>query len=230
MNSAKSKILVIDDDLRMVQVLRLLLEEAGYSVVSAFAGKEGLRVAYEEHPDLVLLDIMMPGMDGFQVLDALRMVTDIPVVLLTGAAQDPNHVRGMDKGAADFLAKTTAPDVMLAHIRSRLRPTTKWKAQRVHSYGETLTVDFSKRLLRVKDHQVHLTPMEWKLFQCLIEHEGHVVTYDDLLSAGWDNPEFRDTRAVKVQISSLRDKLHDRAYRSHMIHTIREEGYLFEVR
>jgi DNA-binding response OmpR family regulator len=230
MHAAKSKILVIDDDARMVQVLRLLLEEEGYCVVSAFTGKEGLRVAYEEHPDLVLLDIMMPGMDGFQVLDALRMVADIPVVFLTGAAQDSNHVRGLDKGAADFLAKTTPPDVMLARIRLRLRPTTKRKVQRVYTYGETLTVDFSKRLLWVQEHPVHLTPMEWRLLQCLIEHEGHVVTYDDLLSAGWDNPEFRDIRAVKVQISALRDKLHDRAYRSHLIHTIREEGYLFEVR
>lgn len=229
MNS-KSKILIVDDDARMAQVLRLLLEEAGYTVVAAYTGKEGLRVAYQEHPDLVLLDIMMPGMDGFQVLDALRMVTDTPVIFLTGAAQDPNHIRGLDKGAADFLAKTTPPEIMLAHIRSRLRAATKWKAPGVRHFGEDLTVDFSRRVLQVNDYEVHLTPMEWKLLQCLIEHEGRVVAYDDLLAVGWDNPEFRDIRAVKVQISALRDKLHDRAYRSHLIHTIREEGYLFEVR
>lgn len=230
MNSLKSKILVIEDDARMVQALRLLLQDAGYNVVAALNGKEGLRAAYDEHPDLVLLDIMMPGMDGFQVLDALRVVTDIPVIFLTGAAQDPNRIRGMDKGAADFLAKTTAPDVMLAHIRARLRPATKVKSQRVRYFGQDLVVDFSKRMLWVNERPVHLTPMEWKLFHCLIEHEGHVVTYDDLLSAGWDNPDYRDIRSVKGQISSLRDKLHDRAHRSHLIHTIREEGYLFEVR
>lgn len=230
MNSLKSKILVIDDDARMVQALRLLLEDAGYNVVAAFNGKDGLHIAYDEHPDLVLLDIMMPGMDGFQVLDALRVVTDIPVIFLTGAAQDPNRIRGMDKGAADFLAKTTSPDVMLAHIRARLRPATKVNSRRVRNFGQDLTVDFSGRMLWVKERPVHLTPMEWKLFHCLIEHEGHVVTYHDLLAAGWDNPDYRDIRSVKGQISSLRDKLHDRAHRSHLIHTIREEGYLFEVR
>lgn len=230
MNSTKSKILVIDDEARMVQVMRLLLEQEGYQVVSAFSGKEGLRVAYEEHPDLVLLDIMMPGMDGFQVLDALRIVTDIPVILLTGAVQDTNQIRGLDKGAADFLAKNTAPDVILAHIRSRLRPAAKWKAPKVRYFDETLAVDLSRRELRLNDQPVHLTPLEWRILQCLIEHEGNVVKYDDLLTAAWDTPEWHDARSIKVRIANLREKLNDRAHPSRYIHNVREEGYLFEVR
>jgi DNA-binding response OmpR family regulator len=228
--SSKPKILVVDDDVRMVQVLRVLLEESGYTVISAFNGKEGLRAAYAEHPDLVLLDIRMPEMDGFQALDALRMVTDIPIVLLTGDTQDTYRVRGLDKGAADYLVKSTSPEVILAHIRSRLRGATTWKIPKVRQFGQGLTVDFSKRMLTLQERPVHLTPIEWKLFQCLVEHEGRVVQYDDLLNACWDIPEFRDVRAVKVKIAALRNKLHDRAFQSHWIHTIREEGYMFEAR
>lgn len=230
MSTSKSKILVIDDDPRIVEVLAVTLEEADYRVLTAFNGKEGLRAAYAEHPDLVLLDIMMPGMDGFQVLDTLRLFADIPIIMLTAAAQDPNRIRGMDKGATDFLPKGTSPEVLLAHIRSRLRPATKWKVQRTRRIGNRVVVDLSKRLLRIDNQTVNLTPLQWKLLQCLLDHEGRVSTYEDLLRAGWDNPEFRDVRAVKVQISLIRDKLHDHARPSHLIHTIREEGYLFEVR
>jgi len=226
----KSKILVVDDDVRMVQVLRVLLEEAGYTVISAFNGKEGLRAAYAEQPDLVLLDIVMPEMDGFQTLDALRMATDIPIVLLTSDKQDTYRVRGLDKGAADYLVKPTPPEVILAYIRSRLRGAATWKTSRVRQYDEGLTVDFSKRMLTLRERPVHLTPIEWKLFQCLVEHEGRVVRYNDLLNACWDIPEFRDIRAVKVKIAALRAKLHDRAFQSRWIHTIREEGYMFEAR
>jgi DNA-binding response OmpR family regulator len=225
-----AKILVIDDDPRMVEVLRLTLEEVGYCVISAFDGKAGLRAAYAEHPDLVLLDIMMPGMDGFQVLDTLRLITDTPIIMLTAAGHDVNRIRSLDKGVTDFLAKGTSPDVLLAHVRSRLRPTSKWKAQGLCYIGEALAVDLSRRTLLVNNEPVRLTPLQWKLLQCLLEHEGTVSTYDDLLKAGWENPEFRDTSAVKVQMSELRKKLNDHANPSHLIHTIREEGYLFEVR
>ncbi|MBI4674641.1 MAG: response regulator transcription factor [Chloroflexi bacterium] len=230
MNSAKPKILVIDDEPRMVEVLTLMLEDAEYRVSAAFSGKEGLRTAYIEHPDLILLDIMMPEMDGFQVLDTLRLVTDIPIIMLTAAVQDPNRVRGMDKGATDFITKGTSTEVLLAHIRARLRPASKWKAQGIRHFGDDLVVDVTKRAVRVDDKPVTLTSLQWRLFQCLLEHEGSVSSYDDLLSAGWDNPEFRTPGAIKVQISLLREKLHDQARPSRFIHTIREEGYMFEVR
>ncbi len=230
MNSTKPKILVIDDDAHMVQVLRLLLTEAGYRVVTAMNGAEGLRMAYDEHPDLALLDIMMPEMNGFQVLEALRQMTDMPVIFLTGAAQDVNRIQGLDRGAADFLAKDTAPEVILAHIRSRLHSTAKWQTRHVQYFGKALMVDIAKHEVQVNNRRVHLTPLEWKMFQYLIDHRGKVVSYEALLSAGWDHPEFRDIHAVKVMISSLRNKLRDRAFRSRLIHTIREEGYLFEVR
>ncbi len=230
MTTAKIKILVIDDDPRFIEYMRLMLQEAHYRVIAAFDGKEGLRAAYAEHPDLILLDIAMPEMDGFRVLETLRMVTDIPIVMLTSAGQDPNRIRSLDKGATDFLSKSTTPQVLLAHIRARLKPATKWRPQGQRTFGEDLAIDTSKRMVRVQDKPVNLTPLQWKLLQCLMEHEGSISTYNDLLVAGWENPEFQDVRAVKVQISLLREKLKDSAQGSHYIHTIREEGYLFEVR
>lgn len=230
MNSVKPKILIIDDEPRMVQVLTLMLEDADYRVSAAFNGKDGLRAAYREHPDLILLDIMMPEMDGFQVLDTLRLVTDIPIIMLTAAVQDPNRVRGMDKGATDFITKGTSAEVLLAHIRARLRPTAKWKMQGARRFGDGLVIDVTRRTVHVDGKSVNLTPLQWKLLQCLLENEAAVASYDDLLTAGWDNPEFRTSDAVKVQISLLREKLHDSARPSRYIHTIREEGYMFEMR
>ncbi len=231
MNRTKPKILIIDDDPRIVQVWTLTLEDAGFDMIAAYSGKEGLRTAYAEHPDLILLDIMMPGMDGFQALDHLRLITDIPIIMLTAAATDPNRIRGMDKGAADFIPKVTHAEVLIAHIHARLREYQKQRApQGPRQIDDALVVDFPRRLLHYDGESVSLTPAQWKLLQCLLEHEGRVTTYRDLLLAAWENPDFQDTRAVKVQISLLREKLHDHPRHSRYIHTIREEGYLFEAR
>jgi DNA-binding response OmpR family regulator len=231
MNRGRPKLLIIDDDPRVVQVWTLTLEDAGFEIVTALSGKEGLRMAYNEHPDLILLDIMMPGMDGFQVLDHLRLLTDVPVIMLTAVATDANKIRGLDKGVADFVPKVTHAEVLIAHIRNRLRSyngnNKKDGRRRLDNF---LEVDFPRRQLHYNGEQVNLTPLQWRLLQSLVEHEGRVTTYRDLLNAGWENPEFHDSRSVKVQISLLREKLHDQANPSHYIHTIREEGYLFEVR
>src|SRR5581483_12096363 len=163
MNRRSEKILIIDDEPRMVQVLTLSLEEAGFQVCAAFAGKEGLRLAYEEHPDLILLDIMMPGMDGFEVLQHLRLVTDVPVIMLTAAGYDVNRIRGMDNGAADFITKGTNFDVLLAYIRARLRgyerralaPGARW-------LDDQLEVDVTRRVVRRGGEAVNLTPLQWR--------------------------------------------------------------------
>lgn len=120
MNRAKPKLLMIDDDKRIVQAWRMALEDEGFDVLSAFSGSEGLRTAYSEHPDLILLDIKMPGMDGFEVLDHLRLLTDIPVIMLTAIASDTNQIRSLNKGVADFVPKVAHTDVLIARIRNRL--------------------------------------------------------------------------------------------------------------
>jgi two-component system KDP operon response regulator KdpE len=231
MKQYKPKILVIDDEPRMVEILTLTLEEAGFQVLTALNGKAGLQIAYAEHPNLVLLDIMIPGMDGFQVLDHLRAMTDVPIIMLTAAAYDTNHIRGMNKGATDFLAKGIRTEVLLSHIHKRLREHAQQsKPQAPRWSDEKLQVDVKRRILRVESQEVRLTPIQWKILECLLEHEGEVTSYQVLLAAGWEDPDLHDVTSVKVQISLLRHKLNDRAGRSRYIHTIREEGYLFEVR
>lgn len=231
MTSLTPKILIIDDDPHIVGVLSVTLEDAKFNVTAAHSGKEGLRAAYDQHPDLILLDIMMPGMDGFEVLDHLRAVTDIPVIMLTAMGQDSNRIRGMDKGATDFIAKGTKMDVLISHIQNRLRTHERKRVpQGPRRFDTQLEVDVPRRRVRVAEQPIYLTPLQWKLFQYLIENEGRIATYQNLLNAGWDNPEFGDIRGVKVQISLLREKLKDSAHDSRYIHTVREEGYLFEVR
>lgn len=231
MNRLSPKILIIDDDPQIVGVLSITLEDAQFQVSAAHSGKEGLRAAYDQHPDLILLDVMMPGMDGFEVLEHLHAVTDIPVIMLTALGQDTNQIRGLDKGAADYITKGGNMDVLVSRIRSRLRGQQQRRPQQgPRQLGAQLEVDIPRRRLRVVGEPVNLTPLQWKLLVYLIENEGRVVTYQTLLDVGWDNPDFGDQRAVKVQISILRDKLHDSPRDSRYIHTVREEGYLFEVR
>lgn len=231
MHQHKPKILIIDDDSLVTGMLRIALEDARFQVAVAHNGREGLRAAYDQHPNLVLLDIAMPGLDGFQVLEYLRAVTDIPIIMLTAVTQDAHRIRGMDKGATDFIPKDTSMDVLLAHIRARLRSAdAKRPSQTPRRYDENLEVDVMRRHVRVQDETVTLTPLQWRLLMYLVEHEGRVATYRNLLDAGWDDLEYGDMRGVKVQISHLRVKLRDTPKNSRYIHTIREEGYMFEVR
>lgn len=231
MNRLAPKILIIDDDPQIVRVLRVTLEDAHFHVSSAHNGEEGLRAAYDQHPDLILLDIVMPGMDGFQVLEHLHAVTDVPVIMLTGFGQDSNQIRAMDKGAVDFITKGGNMDVLISRIHARLRHREEHhSSQGPRHFDSQLEIDVPRRWLRVGNEPVNLTPLQWRLLVCLVENEGHVSTYRKLLNVGWDNPDFGDVRAVKVQISILREKLHDSARKPHYIHTIREEGYLFDVR
>ncbi|MCC7164938.1 MAG: response regulator transcription factor [Anaerolineae bacterium] len=231
MGSFGQKILIIDDDPDIVGVLTLALEHANFEVASANGGKEGLRAAYEHHPDLILLDISMPGMNGLEVLEHLRLVTLVPVILLTSMTYETNHIHGMQNGAADFIAKGTSMEVLMAHINARLELHYPHAHENGHRrVDERLEVDVPRRRIRLDNENVNLTPLQWKLFRHLLENEGRIVPYENLLNAGWQNPEECDLHGVKVQISLLREKLRDSATRSRYIHTVREEGYLFEVR
>lgn len=231
MISSKPRLLMIDDEPNFVRSVSMSLEDAGFQVMVAHSGKEGLPLAYEQHPDLVILDISMPEMDGFQVLDYLRAVSDVPVIMLTALGFDTNRARGMDKGATDFLQKGVSNEALIAHIHARLRDHPKReKIQAPRRYGKLLEVDMLRHFVRVEGEAIRLTPIQWRLFKYLVEHESRIATYQNLLNAGWDDPLYGDPRAVKVQISAIRKKLHDPAHNSRFIHMIREEGYMFEVR
>ncbi len=231
MTSSGPRILIIDDDPQIVSVLTLTLEERKFQVQAAYSGKEGLRTAYNFQPDLILLDISMPGMNGIDVLEHLSVMTDVPVIMLTGMSYEGNQIRCMENGAADYMAKGTSMEVLVSHIHARLRTHRPREPMNVpRRVDEHLEVDVMRRRIRLDDDYVSLTPLQWRLLQYLLENEGRVASYQSLLNAGWDDPRFGDLRGVKVQISLLREKLRDSAQAPRYIHTIREEGYLFEVR
>lgn len=232
MSQAPPKILVIDDDPRIVGVLTITLEDAHFEVITAYNGKDGLRAAYEQHPNLILLDITMPEMNGFEVLKHLRAVTDTPVIFLTSLGDDASHIRGMQLGAADFIVKGSTMDVLLAHIHNRLNAA---ESRRDNSgarrFDARLKIDVPRHQVWLQDEIVELTPLQWRLLKHLLENEGRTSTYQNLLSAGWDHNDYGgDVSSLKVQISLLRKQLQDSPRDSRYIHTIREEGYLFQVR
>lgn len=227
----RPKILVIDDEPRWLSVLTTILDEAGFQSSGALNGKDGIRRVYADRPDLILLDIMMPGMNGFEVLEHVRLATEVPVLMLTAATQPGHAVQSYNKGALDFVPKATPKEVMLANIRSKLHLIpTRHQPRAIYPIDDQLTIDIIKRTVRLHDQAVELTPLEWRVLQCLVEQEGQVVSCEELLRAGWEEDHLRDLRGVKVIISQLRKKLHDNPRHPHYIHTIREMGYTLDVR
>lgn len=229
--TAKARILIIDDDPDWIRIMTPILEQAGFQVSGVLDGKEGIRRVYADKPDLILLDILMPkGLNGFEVLDHIRLATDVPVMMLTTAVHESNEIQSYEKGALAFLSKSASRDVMVANIRSKLNllPARR-PPRRVHVVDDDLTIDVVKHTVHHGDTVVELTPTQWRVLECLLERQGQIVTFQELLRAGWHESDFRDTRVVKVLISQLRKKLNDTPRAPRYIHTIRELGYSFGV-
>lgn len=231
MTKRKPRILLIDDNKRMVRLLTLVLEDAGFETIPAHSGPEGLRRAYEEHPDLALLDVLMDGMDGFQVLDQLHLQSSMPIIMLTAqATRDADEIRGLERGAVDYVTKPFSNEVLIARIRTALRFRPPDLPRGVRHIDKSLLIDVHARRVEYAQKPVNLTPLEWRLLERLLEREGQIVTKEELIRAGWGDLAFDESNGIKVQISHLRKKLHDSAHPSRYIHTVREEGYLFEPR
>lgn len=221
----------MDDDKAVVEALSVVLGHAGYNLSTASDAREGLKRTYQDHPDLILLDVNLPGQDGFAVLELLRDQTDVPIIMLTARTMTEDRVRGLDGGAVDYVVKPFDNAELLARIRARLRASRdRTERARVHVVDEGFSVDFGSRRLSVEGHQVELTPIEWRLLRCLMEGSGQVVPFDELLRAGWLDNEYRNERDIKVRISSIRKKIGDSARPSKYIHTEREVGYRFGPR
>ncbi len=222
---------MVDDDRAVVAALGVVLEHAGYTLSTANDGRDGLRRAYDDHPDLILLDVGLPELDGFSVLSRLRDLTDVPVIMLTARTHAADTVRGLDGGAVDYITKPFDNEVLLARIRTQMRQYRRRGARKhQHVVDEHLTVDFGANRLIVDGREVQLTPIEWRLLRRLIESEGQVVTIPELLRAGWGESSPADVHSIKVRIASIRKKIGDSAHPSHYIHTEREMGYCFQPR
>ena len=203
------KILVIDDDPDVGQILNMKLTRAGYEVAIATGGKEGLEKARDDHPDLILLDIMMPDMDGWQVCGRLREMTDVPIIMLTVLGRQEETTKGLRLGADDYIVKPWSNPELLARIHALLRragtsPATSW--QQIYSCGD-LVIDPIQRQIAIGNREVYLTPIEFRLLSYLARRAGQVVTYSELIAQVWGTETEQDIVRLRWHIHNLRQKI-----------------------
>ncbi len=227
------KILVIDDDAAFLRLVEQIFTQEGYEVLKASNGQEGLRVLFAHKPDIVLLDVVMPRMDGWQTCSRIRDISDIPIILLTGkhTAED-DIVRGLDYGADDYLLKPVRNRELVARVRAALRraelpPSSE--ARMEITYGDDfLTVDVAERKVAVDGKQVKLTPREFRLFALLVENAGRILTHKQVLEKVWGWEYTDDLDYVRIYISHLRQKIEPDPSLPRYIVTEPGVGYYFQ--
>jgi DNA-binding response OmpR family regulator len=224
------KILAIDDDLHILKIIEGLFSQAGAQVHSASNGKQGLRTFYSQRPDLVILDIMMPEMDGFEICRQIRQLADTPIIMLTALNSDEEMIRGLDNGADDFVTKPFNKEVLLARARAVFRRVEQAQIQGIPiSYQDDyLTIDLAAHKVLVNGEQVKLTPTEFRLLAYLAQNAGRVCTFQNILENVW-GWEYRDSPDyVHVYVSHIRGKIERDPKRPQYICTEHGVGYRFE--
>ncbi len=229
-DSLKNKtILVVDDEERMARFIRLNLEHDGFQVVEAYRGMEAMQKYRDSLPDLVLLDVMMPDIDGFEVLQMLREISNVPVIMLTAKGEEDDRVRGLELGADDYVTKPFSPRELVSRVRAVLRrvDTGSTESPDVIVVDEHLKLDFSKREIWLDGELVKLRPTEYRLLYHLVKNAGWVLTYDQILSRVWGY-EYRDEpHYVRLYINYLRQKIEKDPSNPVYILTERGVGYRF---
>ncbi|MCD4686492.1 MAG: response regulator transcription factor [Anaerolineae bacterium] len=222
------KILVIDDEELTVQLITMLLERREYEVVKAYRAEDGLRLAYRTHPDLILLDIMMPDMDGWEVCRRLRELSDVPIIFLTAKDDVRDVVKGLEMGADDYIVKPYDNNELVARIRAHLRRAPKPSvAEELVFDGGKFRINFISREVRVRENPVHLTPKEFNLLGVLARNAGRVITRNELVKEAW-GPEYGDAiDSLKLYIHYLRQKIEQDPQHPLYILTSRGVGYRF---
>jgi len=234
-DQAGIKVLLVDDDRKFCRLVQEHLNSMGYMVTVAHTGSEGLEMAASGNYQAIILDIMMPGMDGFEVLRRLRRTSDIPVLMLTALGEETDRIVGLEMGADDYVPKTFSIRELLARLRAVIRRHVKSEDQKRQSTtGDTLTVgdlriNLSSHAVQLGEQDICLTSFEFDLLLSLARSAGCVLTRDQLLNAvaGRDYEVF--DRSVDVHISSLRKKLGDDPRNPVYIRTIRSTGYMLQA-
>ncbi len=227
------KILVIDDDQIFCRLVSQVLTNQGFAVFSASNGQEGLCLLYAEKPDLVLLDVVMPNMDGWQTCQRIREISDVPIIMLTGKQKgEEDVVRGLDYGADEYLFKPVGNRELVARVRAvfrRLELPSAADAKKEITYADDfLTVDIAERKVMVKGERVKLTPREFRLFALLVENAGHILTHKELLEKVWGWEYTDDLDYIRIYISHLRQKIEPDTALPKYIITDPGVGYSFQ--
>ncbi len=228
-SSRKYRILVVDDEKRMVGFIRLNLEQDGFEVIEAFNGTEALDRLRDSLPDLILLDVMMPDIDGFEVLRMIREISQVPVIMLTAKEEEDDKVKGLELGADDYITKPFSPRELVSRIKAVLRrgATFDEDEEGVIEVDDRLKIDFSRREVWVNGELVKLRPTEYRLLYHLVRNAGWVLTHDQILTKVWGY-EYRDEpHYVRLYINYLRKKIEEDPSNPKYILTERGVGYRF---
>ncbi len=224
-------VLIVEDETNLASTLQFNLEREGYRVHTAADGETGLNLARSLHPDLIILDIMLPRLSGMELLRQVRQDSDVPVLLLTARAAEVDRVQGLDLGADDYITKPFGLAELLARVRAHLRRRQiggRLAAPAPIPFGR-FTLDLARRELRGAEGAIRLRPKEYELLAYLAQHPGHTFSRDALLNDVWDISFAGGTRTVDVHVRWLRQKIEDDPARPRHLITVRGAGYRFEV-
>jgi DNA-binding response OmpR family regulator len=227
MSSKKSLVLVVDDDVRMLRMIKRMLELEGFQAIIANNGETALKTFEKETPDLVLLDIMMPDMDGYTVCQRIREFSQVPIIMVTARGDDKEKVTGLNIGADDYVTKPFSAGELAARVRAVLRRITSQdgRAEAIFRYKD-LVIDFSSHRVMVNNSELKLTSTEYKLLSYISLNAGRVITPDQLLHKVWGEEYMGAPHLLQVNVARLRKKLGDNAKKPIYIMTRPGIGYI----
>jgi two-component system KDP operon response regulator KdpE len=231
MTESRPLVLLVEDEARMRKFVRIALSTNGYRVLEASTGEEGLSLASATPPDLVVLDIGLPGIDGFEVTRRLREWSTVPIIVLSARGQEQDKVRALNDGADDYLTKPFGPAELMARLGVALRHSTRSGPD---AFGAVVTcadlrIDLARRLVVVRGNEVHLTPIEYKLLAALAKHAGMVLTQNQLLREVWGPSAGHQSPSLRVHMAQLRRKLEEDSARPRYLVTEPGVGYRLKV-
>lgn len=224
---SKATILLVEDEQKIARFLQLELEYEGYSVKQTQDGKAGLEMALGDNVDLVILDIMLPGLNGLEVCRRIRQSSQVPIIMLTAKDTTMDKVIGLDIGADDYITKPFAIEELLARVRVALKRKASYTPSTDALSSGNLKIDLSRHLVTYGDSIIELTKKEFDLLEYLVKNKGIVLTRESILEKVWGYDYMGDTNLVDVYIRYLRSKL-DESYDKKFIHTVRGVGYLLK--
>jgi DNA-binding response OmpR family regulator len=224
------KVLIIDDDIEFLRLITRIFESAGAQVITALDGLEGMSNILTFQPDLIILDVMLPGIDGFQICKLIRQFSNVPLIMLSGLDQEHLILQGLDAGADDILAKPLNPEILLGRVKAVLR-----RSQQ--TYGDTnaynyndgyLKFDADRHRILIGEKPIKLTPVEFRLLAYLLSNLGKVVSFEKILFNVWGQDYLGREEYVHVYISNLRSKIEEDPKKPRYIQTVHGVGYIFE--
>ena len=228
------KVLIIDDDPELGKLVEAILRPIEVTIYQSLCGSDGLKKAYSIHPDLVILDIMMPDMDGFDVCARLRELTAVPILMLTARTNESDLVRGFSVGVDDFVRKPFNKNELEARVRALIRRSNFQEGANtsyITSYKDSLLeIDLSSQIVKLQGAIVEFSPREYSLLACLVKEQGSIVSHHELVKEIWGGLYSNEPSMSSLYVHYIRNKLHDGEHGHQYIHTMWGRGYWFEPR